>query len=99
MGAAELVVGPKLGAWAFSESATQNGQDAGSGTANGFVYGLNAGIFGNITPSMAIGGLINLEGRSYSKACFTDPGSTQVCSTSGLPDADKVLGINGALMF
>jgi hypothetical protein len=97
-GSVALVIGPKLGFWALSESDSAGGQTA-SATANGYVFGANAGVFGNVTPSTAIGGLLSFQGRSWSKACATAPGSSENCTTSGLPDADKVLGINGAVMF
>ena len=98
-GTAELVAGPKLGFMGYSSQASAGGMDLGSESDSGYVYGLNLGVFGNVTPSTAIGGLISFEGRSYSKVCGTPAGGSESCSTSNLPDADKVLGINGAVMF
>jgi hypothetical protein len=97
-GAAELVLGPKLGFWVDSGTVSGSLND-GTGSDSGFLFGLNAGLFGYITPSTAIGGLLSFEGRSYSSSCFTPSGSTQTCQSTNLPDSDKVLGINGAVMF
>jgi hypothetical protein len=96
---AEFVIGPKIGFMALSESASSGGQDLGSGTGSGFVLGLNAGLFAAVSPSTSIGGLLSFESRSFSKLCSTEPGSAEQCSTSDLPDSDKVLGITGAVMF
>jgi len=95
---AEFVVGPKLGFMGLSDSATSGGMDLGSLSGSGYVFGLNAGIFFNVSPTTELGGLLSFEGRSFSKMCSDQPGFAEDC-TLPKPDAHKVLGINGAVMF
>jgi hypothetical protein len=98
-GSMEIVVGPKLGVMAEAVQTTTGGVNAGSGNASGYVFGLNAGVFGALTPSTSIGGLVSFVSRPYSQVCATVPGFSEVCSTSQLPSADKVLGITGAVLW
>jgi hypothetical protein len=95
----EFVVGPKLGFMGGSSQDMVGGVSQGEGSATGYVYGINAGMFFNVSQTTALGGLLSFQGRSYSKVCFTPPGGSQSCSSTGLPDADKVLGISGAVTF
>ena len=99
LGNAELVLGPKLGLMVTSASYTDGGQDAGSESDSGYVFGLNAGLFGNVSPTTALGVLVSFEGRKYPMACVTAPGQAEACTSSGLGDNDKVLGVSAAVMF
>ncbi|HEX4406568.1 MAG TPA: hypothetical protein VH560_17135, partial [Polyangia bacterium] len=89
----ELVVGPKLGVMGYE-------YDAGGSTlfkGHGWVYGVNAGAFASISRAVSIGGLVSFEARSFTQAqqCAT----SDDCSDVKTPDADKVLGITGAIIF
>jgi hypothetical protein len=96
---AELVVGPKLGIWGDSETTSSGGQDVGKSSARGGVFGLNAGFFGGLNGSMSIGGLVGFDVRTVHQLCATPAGGSQTCHTGNTGDAEKVLGINGALLF
>jgi hypothetical protein len=96
---AELVIGPKLGIQVTSEQDSLDGLDQGTTTGNGWVFGVNAGVFASVSPSTSLGLLVNFEGRTYSEMCFTPPGGSENCSSNLKPPSDKVLGINGAVMW
>jgi hypothetical protein len=99
-GSMEIVLGPKLGFMGAAASTTSGGVNAGSANGSGYVLGANAGIFGAVTPSTSIGGLISFASRPFSKVCSTQPGFSETCLPSNqLPDADKVLGITGAVLW
>jgi len=96
----EVVVGPKLGFWGEGDSFSSAGI-ADSGSASGFAIGLNAGLFGAISPSVSAGGLISFDIRTVGEVCSTPSGGSQTCSSDPAltGPADKVLGFNGALLF
>jgi len=94
----ELVAGPKLGFMGYSEQSSDMGLSS-SVSGNGYVYGLNAGVFASISRSTSIGGLISFAGRKFTQVCQTDDTGAQTCSSDNLPGADKVLGITGAILF
>jgi hypothetical protein len=96
----EFVVGPKLGFFASSSTYSQSGSPDSTYSGSGLAYGFNAGVFIPLG-RIAIGGLFNFTGRSYSSYCQTDSLTyySQVCGdVSGGPD-DKFLGFTGALMY
>jgi hypothetical protein len=100
-GAFELVAGPKLGFWAGG--GTVNDHTTGLTTtrrANGLAVGLNVGAFATVSPTMQIGGLFGFVLRKFSTACVKDEGFAEACASDDqLPDAYKVLGFTGALLF
>jgi hypothetical protein len=98
-GGIELVVGPKLGFWGGGATQTFAGQTT-SFRFGGVLAGLNGGLFFSLSPTTQIGGLLSLTVRKYNNNCSTQPGQSEVCDPDNLlPDADKVLGITGALLF
>jgi hypothetical protein len=93
----EIVAGPKLGFWGLSADSTFQGL-TDNFSASGYVLGLNAGIFGTVGSGLSVGGLIALDVRTPQKECSTPAGGFETCQTV-LDDANKVLGISGALLF
>ncbi len=91
--ALELVVGPKLGFFAMSATYSESGYPDSTMSGNGLAYGVNAGVFIPLG-RIAIGGLLNFTGRSYSSACQND-----VCGDASSGSADKFFGFSGALMY
>ena len=95
----EFVIGPKLGFTADAYQVKFNGADENKGNASGYVYGINAGAFAALSPSVSLGGIVSFVGRSVTKYCSTNPGFAEVCSTTNLPDALKVLSVSAGVMF
>jgi hypothetical protein len=96
----EFVVGPKLGFFDTSSTYSQSGYQDSTYSGSGLAYGFNAGVFIPLG-RIAIGGLINFTGRSYSSYCQNDSYTNyyQVCGdASGGPD-DKFFGFSAALMY
>jgi hypothetical protein len=101
----EFVVGPKIGAYALAVSLGENnayypGYDA-TLTYSGVVIGLNAGLFAELNPSMAIGGLFSFSIRKPTQVCLKIDTAGEECGDVLNVDeeTDKVLGFNGALLF
>jgi hypothetical protein len=94
----ELVVGPKLGIWAGSASATADGIENTS-SAHGLAAGVNLGVFGAVSRSVSIGALVSFVLRSVSEVCETASGESESCSSDNLPDADKVLSFAAGALF
>ncbi|MEP6653497.1 MAG: hypothetical protein ABJA82_09080, partial [Myxococcales bacterium] len=97
-GTVELVVGPKLGFWGGSATESAGGM-TDKASFSGFVLGLNAGLFGALGSSMSVGGLISFDVRTIRRSCMTPSGFAEQCTTDNTGDADKVLGVNAALLF
>ena len=76
----EFVVGPKLGFFDTSSTYSQSGYQDSTYSGSGLAYGFNAGVFIPLG-RIAIGGLINFTGRSYSSYCQNDSYTNyyQVC--------------------
>src|SRR5262249_5518045 len=95
----EFVVGPKLGAYGFSYSTMVSGVEEFKGNASGYAAGFNTGVFFNISPQVALGGMLSFTLRKPTKECNTMYGYTEVCdSTTDFP-SEKVLGIHGGALF
>jgi len=99
----EFVVGPKLGAYGFSFSDMVGGVEANKGNASGYAAGFNTGVFFNISPTVALGGMLSFTLRQPTKECSTPYGYAETCGTS-LPGggdfpSEKVLGFHGGAMF
>ena len=94
-GNVELVIGPKIGAWATSISYDDNT----SSSANGYVLGINAGLFAHVG-NVNLGGLASFEAGYATKICG-DNGLGEVCrdTVGSEKDADKVLAITGAILY
>ena len=103
-GPLELVVGPKLGfvVRSFSETSIRDSNgNVGTldVTAHGWVFGLNGGVFGHVSRTMSIGGLLSFVLRTTSGGSCTLPaGDSCSFSAAGVP-ADKVLGFAVAALF
>jgi hypothetical protein len=91
--ALELVVGPKLGFFGMSATYSQSGYPDSTFSGSGLAYGFNAGVFIPLG-RIAIGGLLNFTGRSYSSAC-----QNNFCADVSGGSDDKFFGFSGALMY
>jgi hypothetical protein len=89
----ELVVGPKLGFFGMSSTYSQSGYSDSTSSGSGLAYGFNAGVFVPLG-RIAIGGLLNFTGRSYSSYCQND-----ICGDVSGGSDDKFFGFSGALMY
>lgn len=102
-GTIEVVAGPKLGFWVETADLAVTGFSGVTDTssASGYVFGLNVGAFGAVSPSMSVGGLISFDVRTVHEYCFMFSGQSESCTTDPMftGAADKVLAINGALLF
>ena len=97
-GTTEVVLGPKLGIWRGTAQQTMSGV-TDTFSASGYVIGLNAGIFGAVSSSMSVGGLLSFDIRTIHQRCSTFSGFSEACTTNGTGPAEKVLGFNAALLF
>jgi hypothetical protein len=93
----EGFIGPKLGAFGFSMSASYLG-DSFEGTARGFAYGMNAG-FGIPVGNMAIGGLFSYVGRHATQACTKLLGEPEECDDSPGGDDAHTIAFAGLVLF
>jgi hypothetical protein len=96
----EFVVGPKLGFFGMSSTMSQSGSQDSTFSGSGLAYGFNAGVFIPLG-RVAIGGLFNFTGRSFSSQCFSDPSTNynSVCNDVSGGSDDKFIGFSGALMY
>src|SRR4051812_19555660 len=94
----EFILGPKLGVYALDYQVRYGGVDGGSSSASGFVYGFNSGVFFDVGPHSALGGLLTFAVRDPSTACSTPAGGSESC-ISGDYVAAKVLGFQFAALF
>jgi hypothetical protein len=95
-GAVEFVIGPKLGFFNYSVELTYEGE-TGKGSANGSLYGVNAGLLFPVG-KFSMGGLLSFTGRHPTKVCTTEPGKSEQCGDASGDDY-KVLGFTLAAMF
>ncbi|MDB4980075.1 MAG: hypothetical protein JWM82_827 [Myxococcales bacterium] len=96
-GRMELVVGPKLGLRAAA--AQTNGGVSTSSSTNGYTAGINAGLFGAVTPGTSLGALLNFEVRTHDESCVKVGDFPESCSTQNQGSAEKLLGITLAVLF
>jgi hypothetical protein len=68
-------------------------------TYTGVVVGFNAGLFVEVNPGLAIGGLFSFSVRKPARACLKVDGYVEECRDVDHIDAEKVVGFNGALLF
>jgi hypothetical protein len=95
----EFVVGPKLGLFLGGETVNYGGAEVETDTVSGLMGGVNAGVFFDVGPKMAIGGMLSFTVRDIGSVCSTPTGGSQSCNDSpGLP-SEKVLGFHGGLLF
>ncbi len=96
----EFVVGPKLGFFGMSASSSRSGYPDSTFSGNGLAYGFNAGFFIPLG-RIAIGGLFNFTGRSYSHQCYSNYSTnySDVCGDVSGGSDDKFMGFSGALMY
>jgi hypothetical protein len=88
----EFVVGPKLGFFGYSATASESGYSDVTYSGSGLAYGVNAGVFVPLG-RIAIGGLLNYTGRHFSTSSACD---TDYCADTG---TDKFFGFSVALMY
>jgi hypothetical protein len=97
-GATEFVVGPKLGLFAASEKETSGGFTTSS-SIQGWLYGINMGIFGAISEKVSLGGLLSFDVENATEFCETQITQVETCSSNDLGGSAKVLGVTLALLF
>jgi hypothetical protein len=95
-GKAEFVVGPRAGAWMEWVHESVFGMTA-DGTGEGWTLGVNMGIFGAVSPSVLLGGLLSLEDRELLHSCATITGTSEMCKSSG--QSATILGLSFALLL
>jgi hypothetical protein len=95
----EVVVGPKFGGHSFTQQQNDTGLGDSKRTWNGYVIGLNGGVFAAVSRGMSLGGLLSLESRTAHEYCFTDPGFAEQCTTNNTGSSFRVLGFMAALLF
>jgi hypothetical protein len=94
----ELVFGPRIGVWA--EGITRKVNDLETTfSANGFLMGLNGGLFFPVRRCLSIGGLVTLDTRLFSRTCTKNADGNDICSEDNLPRALTNLTFNFAAMF
>jgi hypothetical protein len=96
---ADIVIGPKLGAFHFSE--TENVSYYGyyaSGTSSttGWLAGINAGAFFRLSPVLALGGLVSFD---YEKATSCSISGSYSCTVNSDADGLKMLSFAAGAMF
>jgi hypothetical protein len=95
----EFVVGPKLGLFVGAQTVSYGGSEVETDSASGLMGGVNAGVFFDVGPKLAIGGLVSFTVRDIGSTCSTPTGGSQTCNDSpGLP-SEKVLGFHGGILF
>jgi hypothetical protein len=96
----EFVVGPKLGFFGMSSTMSQSGSQDSTFSGSGLAYGFNAGVFIPLG-RVAIGGLFNFTGRSFSSQCVSDFSTNynSICNDVSGGQDDKFIGFSGALMY
>jgi hypothetical protein len=94
----EIILGPKIGLWIEGVDSTYNYQTQ-STTGSGLVVGLNTGIFFPVGRRLSLGGLLTFDLRPYNRFCRDLNSVNESCSGSNLPDALKLWGLAGALLF
>ncbi len=94
----EFVIGPKLGIFAGAASASYGGQDAGSTSTSGLMGGVNSGVFFDISPKVALGGMLSFTVRDPGESCATPPGGSESCVSGDYP-SEKVLSFHAGAMF
>jgi hypothetical protein len=93
----EFVAGPKVG-FSAARSEVKSGGATTSRNISGNLFGLNLGLFMNVSDSMAVGGLLSFDIRTIEHACIQEPRAAEVCGNA-TGDAAKVLGITAAALF
>jgi hypothetical protein len=95
----ELALGPKIGFFHVGASSSDGVGDELDATADGWLVGLNAALFGRLSDSVAMGGLFSFDYERATTCSFG--GSTGAyygtCSTNG--EGIKVISFNAAAMF
>ena len=99
-GAAELVVGPKLGVFWVSTDvrpvATYSDSQSHQGT--GILGGITAGTFMSVSSTVSLGVLVTGELRKIEHACTVNPGEVALCDIARGSSAASI-GFSAAAMF
>ena len=93
------MLGPKFGLFVVLDS---NDRGAGIGTSttqNGYVAGVNAGIFLPVSAATSMGVLLALELRRLYEICTTDSIGTEFCTSATGSNFVGLLGLTGAVLF
>jgi hypothetical protein len=94
----EFVVGPKLGFFFGGQTTNYLGQTTDT-TVTGLAGGINTGVFFDISPHVALGGMLSFTIRDIGSVCSTPSGGSQQCNDSpGFP-SEKVLGFHAGALF
>ena len=95
----EFVIGPKLGFFVGAQTVSYGGQEVETDSASGLMGGLNTGVFFDISPRVALGGMLSFTVRDISSVCSTPTGGTQQCNDSPNVPSEKVLGFHAGALF
>lgn len=94
----EIVVGPKIGLFGGAAKGSFGGQSA-SAWVSGLSLGLNGGAFFDVSPQVALGGMLSFTLRDPHKECQTLPGSSEICDSSTDFTSEKVLALHAGALF
>ena len=95
----EFVVGPKLGIFGGSQDVTYGGVSSGSTSWSGYGTGVNAGMFFDVSRSVALGGMLSLTVRDMLSLCNTPSGSLESCDTDTNFVSSTVVGFHAGALF
>ena len=98
IGTGEFVIGPKLGAFAAADTLTYGGTEVQTISASGYVVGFNTGVFFDVSPAVALGGMISFSIRDATKVCVKY-GGVESCDSTTNYNSEKVLGFHAGAMF
>ena len=90
----EVVIGPKLGVFGASWTATGFKR-----TATGYAFGLNGGAFFAVSPMLSVGALLNFTFRDAQEVCTTLGTLPESCDDTTDFTSEKVFAGNLALLF
>jgi hypothetical protein len=92
-----FVIGPKLGVWGVTGSASSGGYSADV-TGHGWSLGVNVGLFFPVNPQAALGLLVSYTSLQPLEMCVSAGGFSETCQSDNLNDV-QVLGLTfGALL-
>ena len=95
----EFLIGPKLGFFGAADQFSYGGVDGDKTTASGLVYGFNSGVFFDVGPRAALGGMLTFAVRDATSVCYTPAGGSESCNSTGNYNSEKVLGFQFAALF
>jgi hypothetical protein len=91
-GGTEIVVGPEIGYFTSSETATSMGTGTEiSSSLSGLAVGLNVGAFVRLNRYVSLGGLLSVEVRNARRYCQALAGESETCTTNQVLNSSVVL--------